>query len=37
MDKGLERRYAMAKSATIRARTEEDLKERVEGIRMTLG
>jgi DNA-damage-inducible protein J len=37
MDKSLERRYAMAKSATIRARTDEDLKERVEGILHDLG
>jgi DNA-damage-inducible protein J len=37
MGKSLERRYAMAKSATIRARTDEDLKERVEGILHDLG
>jgi DNA-damage-inducible protein J len=37
MDKSLERRYAMAKSATIRARTDEDLKERVESILHDLG
>jgi DNA-damage-inducible protein J len=37
MDKSLERRHAMAKSATIRARTDEDLKERVEGILHDLG
>jgi DNA-damage-inducible protein J len=37
MDKSSERRYAMAKSATIRARTDEDLKERVEGILHDLG
>jgi DNA-damage-inducible protein J len=35
--RSLERRYAMAKSATIRARTDEDLKERVEGILHDLG